>query len=132
MNYSHAYSMFASITIGASLLLSGGRIAEFANANMYESAKKRNLVQAKKLDVNNDGLISLNELTRRQNQNYQKLGRKADGQDDEAEFNARLVVMFNRMDSNGDGMLDDAEISRLEHHHHGKGSNSKRLREERF
>jgi len=58
---------------------------------------------------------------------FQKLVRKADGQVDEAEFNARLVVMFNRMDSNGDGMLDDAEISRLKHHHHGKGRNNKRL-----
>ena len=41
---------------------------------------------------------------------FQKLDRNDDGQIDKAEFNARLVAMFNLMDSNSDGMLDDVEI----------------------
>ena len=127
MNYGYLFAMFGPIMIGAGLLASSDLIAGLADANMYPNPDTRTLVKAKKLDGNNDGLISLNELTRRQNPGFQKLVWKADGQVDEAEFNARLVVMFNRMDSNGDGMLDDAEISRLKHHHHGKGRNNKRL-----
>ena len=105
--------MFGPILIGAGLLVSGGLIAGLANADMYPKTQKRAVIKAKKLDVNNDGLISLDELTNRQNRRFQKLDHNDDGQIDEAEFNARLVAMFNRMDSNSDGMLDDVEISKL-------------------
>ncbi|MDC0062757.1 hypothetical protein OAJ84_02045 [Candidatus Puniceispirillum sp.] len=124
MNYSYLSSMFGPILIGTGLLISGGLIVGLANADIYPKTQKRTVVNAKKLDVNNDGLISLDELTSRQNQRFQKLDRNDDGQIDEAEFNARLVAMFNRMDSNSDGMLDDVEISKLKHRHHGKRHNS--------
>ena len=127
MNYGYLFAMFGPIMIGAGLLASSDLIAGLADADMYQNPHTHAVVKAKKLDENNDGLITLNELTGRENRSDQKLGRKADGQVDKAEFNARLGFMFNRMDSNGDGMLDDAEISRLKHHHHGKGRNSKRL-----
>ena len=124
MNYNYLYSMFGPILIGTGLLISGGLIVGLASADIYPKTQKRAVVQAKQLDVNNDGLISLDELTSRQNQRFQKSDRNDDGRIEEAEFNARLVAMFNRMDSNGDGMLDDVEISKLKHRHHGKSHNS--------
>ena len=127
MNSSHPSSMFGPIIIGAGLLISGALIVGLAYSEMYPKTEKRAVIKAKKLDVNNDGFISLDELTRRQNELYQKLDQKADGKFSEAEFNPRLVVIFNRIDSNSDGMLDDVEISRLKHHHHVKGHKSKRL-----
>ena len=132
MNYNRAYSMFASIVIGVSLLVSGGLIAELANANFYESTKKMTLMQAKKLDVNNDGLISLNELTNHPNQSRKKQMREKGHQIDEAEYTARLLAMFNRMDRNSDGMLDDVEISELKHHYPGRNCDSVRPREKRL
>ena len=116
--------MFGPILIGAGLLVSGALIAGLAYADMFPKTHKQAVIKAKKLDVNNDGFISLNELTNRQNQRSQKLDRNDNGQIDEAEFNARLVAMFNRMDSNSDGMLDDVEISKLKHRHHDKSHNS--------
>lgn len=120
MNYIYVYSIFGLIMIGAGSLTSGGLIAELANDNMFESNQKRAVMRAKKLDVNNDGLISLDELTSRASRHFQKHSHEKDNQIDESEFNARLLAMFNRMDSNSDGMLDDAEISRLKHRHRGK------------
>lgn len=129
MKYSYLSSMFGPIMIGAGLLVSGGLIAELANANIYKNTHKRAVVKAKKLDVNNDGLISLDELTVRQNRRFQKLNREGDSQIDESELNARLLAMFNRMDSNSDGMLDDVEISKLKHRHHGKNHDNRGLHE---
>ena len=126
MNYRNLSLMYSPIMIGAGLLVSGGLIAGLANANISPNTHKNVVVKAKKLDANNDGLISLDELTGPQNRRIKKLDRKKDGQIDEAEFNARLVAMFNRMDHNSDGMLDDVEISRLKHHH-SKVHNSKWL-----
>jgi len=31
-----------------------------------------------------------------------------------------MIAMFNRMDMNGDGALDDNEMSQIKQHHHGK------------
>jgi len=115
MNYRHLSSLFSSpmldpIMIGAGLLLSVGLIAGLANTDMDPSTGKRDVVTAKKLDIDNDGLISLEELTSRQNRRFQKLDSNDDGQIDETEFNARLVTMFKNMDINSDGMLDDDEF----------------------
>ena len=109
MSYRYLYSMFGPILIGTGLLISGGLIVGLASADIYPKTQKRAVVQAKQLDVNNDGFISLDELTSHRNQRFQKLDRNDDGRIEEAEFNARLVAMFNRMDSNGDGMLDAGE-----------------------
>ena len=127
MKYSYLSSMLSPILIGAGLLISGGLIVGLANADIYPKTHKQAVVKAKKLDVNNDGLISLDELTSRRNQHFQKLDRNDDGQIDEAEFNARLVAMFRRMDRDSNGMLDDVEISKLKRRHHGKSHNSGRL-----
>ena len=112
-------------------MASSGLIAGLADTTMYPCPHKQSLVKAKKLDANNDGLISLEELIRRENLHNQKLDRKKDSQGDEAEFNARLVVMFKRMDRNNDGVLDDIEISELKHHH-SKSLNSRRSHEKQF
>ena len=124
MKCSYLSSMFSPILIGAGLLVSGALIAGLAYADMFPKTHKRAVIKAKKLDVNNDGFISLDELTNRQNRHFQKLDRNDDGQIDEAEFNARLVAMFNRMDSDRNGILDDVEISKLRHRQQGKSHNS--------
>ena len=126
MKCSYLSSMFSPILIGAGLLVSGALIAGLAYADMFPKTHKRAVIKAKKLDVNDDGLISLNELISHQNRRFQKLNLEEDSQTDEAESNARLVAMFNRMDSNSDGMLDDVEISKLKHHH-GKVQDSRLL-----
>ena len=127
MKCSYLSSMFSPILIGAGLLVSGALIAGLAYADIFPKTQKQAVIKAKKLDVNNDGFISLDELTNRQTRRSQKLGRNDDGQIDEAEFNARLVAMFNRVDSNSDGMLDDVEISKLSHRRYSKSHNSSGL-----
>ena len=69
---------------------------------------------AKKLDINNDDMSSLEELTSRLN---------GDGMIDKTELSGRIFAMFEKMDSNGDGSLDDKEISKIERHHYGKIKN---------
>ncbi len=124
MTHSYLSSMFGPIMIGVGLAVSGGLIVGLANADMYPNTHKRAEFKAKKLDLNNDGLISLDELTSRENRRFQKLDRDKVGQIGEDEFNARLVAMFNRMDNNSDGILDDVEILKPRYHRHGKGYNS--------
>ena len=121
MNYRHLSYMYRPIMIGAGLLVSGGLIAGLANANIYPNNHEQPVIKAKKLDANNDGLISLNELISCQRRSLEKRDRNDDSQIDEAKFNARLVAMFKLTDSNSDGMLDDHEISKLKHRHHDKG-----------
>ncbi|MDB3895882.1 hypothetical protein N9361_01045 [Alphaproteobacteria bacterium] len=58
-------------------------------------------------------MISLEELTSRQDKRFQMLGLNADGMIDKTEFNGRIVAMFEKMDSNGDGSLDDKEIRKM-------------------
>ena len=132
MNYPHFSVTFRStklnpILIGIGLLVASGLIAGLANADIYLNTNKRAVITAKKLDVNDDGLISLDELTNRQDQSLQKLGRNNDGQHDKAEYNERLLAMFRRIDGNGDGMLDDNEILVLKHRHYSRGHNNKGL-----
>ena len=125
MKCSYLSSMFSPILIGTGLLVTGALIAGLAYADMFPKTHKRALIKAKTLDVNNDGFISLDELTNSQNRHFQKRDCNDDGQIGEAEFNARLVAMFNRVDSNSDGMLDDVEISKLSHRHSGKSHNTR-------
>ena len=42
---------------------------------------------------------------------------------DKTEFNGRIVAMLEKMDSNGDGSLDDTEINKIKRHHYGKMKN---------
>ncbi len=110
----------APLMITAGFVVSGSLIVGLANADITPIKLERSIVTAKKLDMNNDGFISLDELTNRQNKRFQKVDQNNDGKIDKAEFNARLVAMFNRIDRNNDGMLDDNEISESKNHHHGR------------
>jgi Ca2+-binding EF-hand superfamily protein len=65
-------------------------------------------------------MISLEELTSRQDKRFQMLDLNADGMIDKTEFNGRIVAMFEKMDSNGDGSLDDKEIRKMRRHSYGK------------
>ena len=127
MKCNYLSSMLAPILIGAGLLVSGALIAGLAYTDMFPKTHKRAVIKAKKLDVNNDGFISLDELTNRQNRRFQDLDHNDDGRIDETEFNARLLAMFNRVDSNSDGMLDDVEILKQSHRHNGKSHNTRGL-----
>ena len=109
--------------ISAGLLLSGSIITELANADMRDASHKRGKIMAKKLDINDDGMISLEELTSRQDSGFEKLDLNGDGVIHQTEFNCRIVAMFERMDSNGDGGLDDREISHMKRRHYGKMKN---------
>ena len=66
---------------------------------------------AKKLDINNDDMSSLEELTSRLN---------GDGMIDKTELSGRIFAMFEKMDSNGDGGLDDTEIRKVKRYNYGK------------
>ena len=87
------------VLIGAGLLVSGNIITGLANAGMDDASHKRGKFMANKLDVNNDGTI------------------------DKTEFDSRIVTMFEKMDSNGEGSLDDKKINKMKHHHSGKVKN---------
>ena len=127
MKCNYLSSMLGPILIGAGLLVSGALIAGLAYTDMFPKTHKRAVIKAKKLDVNNDGFISLDELTNRQNRRFQDLDHNDDGRIDETEFNARLLAMFNRVDSNSDGMLDDVEILKQSHRHNGKSHKTRGL-----
>ena len=86
------------VLICAGLLVSGSIITRLTNADMDEASHKRGKLMPKKLDINNDGMISLEEITSRLN---------GDGMIDKTEFNGRIVAMFEKMDSNGDGSVHD-------------------------
>lgn len=108
------------VLIGAGLLLSGSIITGLANADMDDASDKRGKFMAKKLDINNDGMISLEELTSRQDKRFQMLDLNADGMIDKPKFNGCIAAMFEKMDRNGDGSLDDKEIGKMKRHNYGK------------
>ena len=108
------------VLIGAGLPVLGSIITGLANADMDDASHKRDKFMAKKLDINNDGMISLEELTSRQDKRLQMLDLNADGMIDKTEFNGRIVAMFEKMDSNDDGNLDDREIRKMKRHNYGK------------
>ena len=111
---------YSPLLIGAGLLVSGSIITGLANAEISDTSHKRDKFMAKKLDINNDGMISLGELTSRQDERFQMLDLNADGMIVKTEFNGRIVAMFEKMDSNGDGSLDDKEIRKMMRHSYGK------------
>ena len=108
------------ILIGAGLLASGSIITGLANADMGDKSHKRGKFMAKKLDINNDGMISLKELTIRQDKRFPILDLNADGMIDKNGFNSRIAAMFEKMDRNGDGSLDDNEIGKMKRHNYSK------------
>ena len=111
---------YFTILIGAGLLVSGSIIIGLANAYMDDASHKQGKFMAKKLDINNDGMVVLEELTSHQDKGSRMLDRNADGMIDKTEFNGRIVAMFEKMDSNGDGSLDDKEIRKVKRYNYGK------------
>jgi hypothetical protein len=107
------------VLVSAGLLISGSILTGLANADMDDASNKRGKFIAKKLDINNDGIISVQVITNRQDKRFQMLDHTGDGMIDKSEFNGRIVAMFEKMDSNGDGSLDDKEISKMKRHHYG-------------
>ena len=87
------------VLICAGLLVSGSIITGLANADMDNASHKRSKFMANKLYINNDGII------------------------DKTEFSGHIVAMFEKMDSNGDGGLDDKEINKIKRYHYGKMKN---------
>jgi len=111
---------YLPILIGAGLLLSGSIVTGLANADIGDASHTHGKFMAKKLDINNDGMISLEELTSSQDKRFVMLDLNADGMIDKTEFNGRIVAMFEKMDSNGDGSLDDEEIRKMKRHNYCK------------
>ena len=100
------------------LVISAALITGLASADMTTDHRNKSMIHAQKLDTNDDGAISLDELTARQDRRFAKLDRDANGTIEKNEFNARLITMFHRMDRNGDGVLQGDELPG--HHYGGK------------
>ena len=97
------------IMIGV-LIVSAALITGLAVTNMTDDRKNKSMLHAQKLDINDDGAISLNELTASQDSRFTQLDRDKNGMIEKLEFNARLITMFHRMDRDGDGLLQVDEL----------------------
>ena len=92
------------------LLVSAALITGLASADIRVDRKNKSMMHAQKLDTDDDGAISLNELTVRQDRRFAQLDYDENGVIEKHEFNARLITMFHRMDRDGDGMLRGNEL----------------------
>ena len=92
------------------LLVSAVLITGLASADMRVDRKNKSMMHAQKLDTNDDGVISLNELTVRQDRRFAQLDCDKNGVIEKHEFSARLITMFHRMDRDGDGGLRGIEL----------------------
>ena len=111
------------------LVVSAALITGLASAEMTTERRNKSMMHAQKLDTNDDGAISLEELTARQDRRFAKLDRDKNGTIEKREFNARLINMFHRMDRDGDGVLQGDELpghryGAKQHQHGGKASNT--------
>jgi uncharacterized lipoprotein YajG len=109
------------------LLVSAALIAGLASASITTGLKNKSIMHAQKLDTNDDGAISIDELTTRQDRQFAELDRDENGVIAKHEFNARLITMFHQMDQNGDGVLRGNELpghsrSVKKHQHGNKAS----------
>ena len=105
------------------LVVSAALITGLASADMTTDRKNRSMMHAQKLDTNDDGAISLDELTARQDRRFARLDHDENGMIEKHEFNARLITMFHRMDRDRDGVLRGNELPGHGHgnrkHQHG-------------
>mgnify|MGYP002834326209 CR=1 FL=1 len=92
------------------LLVSAALIVGLASTDITTDRKDKSMVYAQKLDTNDDGAISLDELTTRQDRRFANLDRNENGMIEKHESNARLITMFHRMDRDGDGLLRGDEL----------------------
>ena len=105
MKQKHALTIISGF-----LLVSAALIAGLASANITTNRKDKSMMQAQKLDTNDDGAISLDELTARQDCHFAKLDRDENGMIEKHEFNAQMIAMFHRMDRDGNGVLQGDEL----------------------
>ena len=105
MKQIHTFSV-----ISGALVVSAALITGLASADMTADRKHKLMMHAQKLDTNDDGAISLDELTARQDRRFTKLDHDENGMIEKHEFNARLIAMFQRMDRDGDGVLRGDEL----------------------
>ena len=105
MKQIHTFSI-----ISGALVISAALITGLASADMTTDRKNKLMMHAQKLDTNDDGAISLDELTARQDRRFAKLDHDDNGMIEKREFNARLIAMFQRMDRDGDGLLRGDEL----------------------
>ena len=105
MKQIHTFSI-----ISGALVVSAALITGLAGADMTADRKHKSMMHAQKLDTNDDGAISLDELTTRQDRRFTKLDHDDNGMIEKREFNARLIAMFQRMDRDGDGVLRGDEL----------------------
>ena len=105
MKQIHSFSV-----ISGALVVSAALITGLASADMTADRKNKSMMHAQKLDTNDDGVISLNELTVRQDRRFAQLDCDENGVIEKHEFSARLITMFHRMDRDGDGMLRGNEL----------------------
>ena len=105
MKQIHTFSI-----ISGALVISAALITGLASADMTTDRKHKSMMHAQKLDTNDDGAISLDELTARQDRRFAKLDHDDNGMIEKREFNARLIAMFQRMDRDGDGVLRGDEL----------------------
>ena len=105
MKQKHTLSIMTGFLVVSAALITG-----LASADITTDRRNKSIMHAQKLDTNDDGAISLDELTARQDRRFDKLDRDANGTIEKHEFNARLISMFHRMDRDGDGMLQGDEL----------------------
>ena len=126
MKQKHALSVMTGFLVVSAALITG-----LASADMTADSKNKSMMHAQKLDTNDDGAISLDEITARQDRRFANLDRDENGMIEKHEFNARLITMFHRMDRDGDGMLQGNELpdhryGRKQHQHGDKPSDPKK------
>ena len=105
MKQQHTLSIMTGFLVVSAALITG-----LASADMTTDRKNKSMMHAQKLDTNDDGAISLDELTARQDRRFAKLDRDENGMIEKHEFNARLITMFHRMDRDGAGVLRGDEL----------------------
>ena len=111
------------IVLGVGLLVSGGLVAGLATAGDrgFGKGKHHGLFMAKKIDINNDGNVSRDEMLARQKNHFDMLDTDKDGMIAPAEYNAKMVAMFEKLDTNADGLLQPDELPQHHRHkYHGK------------
>ena len=109
------------LVVAGGLLISGGLIAGLASAASHKRGDKYGdgyghghhmKFKAKKLDTNNDGAISQEELLARHISHFSKLDADNDGMLSIEEFNARPIAMFSKLDADGNGLIAGDELPR--------------------
>ncbi len=113
MKQKHTLSIMSGFLVVSAALITG-----LASADITTGQKDKSMMCAQNLDTSDDGAISLDELTARQDRCFARLDREENGRIEKHESNARLITMFHRMDQNGDGVLRSDELPG--HHDGGK------------